>query len=128
MWDNYNLLPSIRARHISLNERRSIQTSWTWTNTLNYSASFAGKHTIKILAGTEAIDNYSRESDVSRSGFFSDDPDYTILSNGTYGLTNNGFATRSALFSLLSRIDYSFEDKYFLTGTLRRDGSSVFGP
>jgi TonB-linked SusC/RagA family outer membrane protein len=112
----------------SSNERRAFQTSWTWTNTLNYSASFANKHTIKILAGTEAIDNYSREVDASRSGFFSDNPDYTILSNGTYGISNNGFATQSALFSLLSRLDYSYNDKYFLTGTLRRDGSSVFGP
>src|SRR6185295_9931605 len=63
-----------------------------------------------------------------RSGFFSDDPNYMILPNGTYGAINNGFATQSALFSLFSRLDYSYNDKYFLTGTLRRDGSSVFGP
>jgi hypothetical protein len=61
-------------------------------------------------------------------GYVTDDPNYTILSNGTYGALSSGFATRSSLFSLIGRLDYSFMDKYFLTGTLRRSGSSVFGP
>ena len=127
-WGSYQPpFPDIGPNNSST-EQAAFQTSWTWTNTLNYSASFANKHTIKMLAGSEAIGNYNREVDASRSGFFSDDPNYTILSNGTYGIINNGFATQSALFSLFSRLDYSYNDKYFLTGTLRRDGSSVFGP
>jgi len=40
--------------------------------------------------------------------------------------TNSGFPYQSALFSLFGRVDYNYADKYLLSGTIRRDGSSVF--
>ena len=36
-------------------ENTGYSSSWTWTNTLNYSKVFAKKHSLKILAGTENI-------------------------------------------------------------------------
>jgi len=112
----------------SSSERAGFQTSGTWTNTVNFSVVFAKNNHVKMLMGSEAIDNYNREVDAGRSGFFLNDPNYAVLSNGAYGITNNSFAARSALFSLFGQLNYSYKEKYFFTATLRRDGSSVFGP
>jgi TonB-linked SusC/RagA family outer membrane protein len=109
-------------------EHAAFQTSWTWTNTINFSGKISNDQSIKILAGSEAISNYSRGVAAARFGYFTDDPNYMVLSNGTYGPDNSSIAVRSSLFSLIGRLDYSLMDKYFLTGTLRGDGSSVFGP
>jgi TonB-linked SusC/RagA family outer membrane protein len=110
----------------SLIETAGFRNSWTWTNTLNFSRIFAKKNSVKVLIGTEAINNYNREIRAGRSNFFSNNPVYRLLSNGTNQQVNTGFAGHSSLFSCLSRIDYSFDEKYLFTATLRRDGSSVF--
>ena len=39
-----------------------------------------------------------------------------------------GYWTPRSLVSQFLRADYNFRDKYYLSGTVRRDGSSVFGP
>src|SRR3546814_4659949 len=58
--------------------------------------------------------------------YFSFDPDCTNLGSGS-GTRNNGSGRyEDALFSLIGRVDYSFNDKYLLSGTIRRDGSSRF--
>ena len=123
---NYGSFDPLNGGYNSLNETAGFRNSWTWTNTLNFSRIFAKKNSVKVLIGTEAISNYNREISAGRSNFFSNNPAYRLLSNGTDLQTNAGFAGHSALFSYLSRIDYSFDEKYFFAATLRRDGSSVF--
>jgi hypothetical protein len=86
----------------------------------------ASKNKIKVLVGTESISKYNRGFGSSRSNFFSNGPNYRILNNGVSGIINYGFAGHSAIFSYLSRLEYSFDEKYYFTATLRRDGSSVF--
>ena len=122
-------------------ESSAFSSSWTWTNTLNYTNIFASKHRINALIGSEAISNYARGSSGSRGSYFitnlSDltvDPNLWTLNFGTpTGQSNsntlvNGLQSpyESTLFSLFSRVDYAFDDKYLVSGTLRRDGSSVF--
>jgi len=112
-----------------LSESSGYRRSWTWTNTLNFSKTFLNDHTIKVLAGTEAISNYNRETGGGTFGFFTNDPNYRFLNNGSPSTqTNYSFAGASTLSSFISRINYGFKEKYFLSGTLRNDGSSVFGP
>ncbi|MEO5995831.1 MAG: SusC/RagA family TonB-linked outer membrane protein, partial [Chitinophagaceae bacterium] len=110
----------------SFNESASYSSSYTWTNTLNYSNSI-GRHTVNILAGSEAISNYGRNVGGSSMSYFSMDPNYLNLLNGTSNITNTSGASKSALYSLFSRLDYSYDSKYLLGVTVRRDGSSVFG-
>lgn len=110
----------------SYNESAAYNGSSMWTNTLTFSR-VAGKHNFKILAGTEAIKNYGRGVGGSANRFFSTNPDYLILNNGTSGVTNYSRIYRNTLFSLLSRVDYTYNDKYLVAVTVRRDGSSVFG-
>ncbi len=104
----------------------SYSSSYTWTNTLTYS-NLIGKNNIKILVGSEAIQGGGRSLSGSAGTFFSMDPNYLVLGNGTTNIANGSGISANALFSLFSRLDYSYADKYLLGATVRRDGSSVFG-
>ncbi len=113
----------------SFNENAGFNRSWTWTNTLTFNKIFNEAHSVKVLVGTEAIKNYGRGVGGQRQNFFLDDPNYRILSNGSpVGQTNYSYANQSALYSVLGRLDYGYRDKYLVSATFRRDGSSVFGP
>ena len=109
----------------SYNESSSYSNRIMWTNTLNYNKLF-GKHQVKLLIGSESIENSGRSVGGSRQGYFSTDPDYRTLSTGTSNITNFSTFYEDALFSLFSRLDYAYDDKYLLGATLRRDGSSRF--
>lgn len=129
---NYNFFPNQyheREQHNSVNrfeENAAYNSSYIWTNTLTYNKRF-GDHSLKVLAGTEYINNYGRAVGGSSSGLFSVDPDYWVLNNGTSNVTNFSNAYANALYSLFGRLDYSFDNRYLLSATLRRDGSSRFG-
>ena len=112
----------------SFSENAGFNRGWTWTNTLAFNKVFHHDHSVKILGGVEAIDNYGRGVGGGRNGFFLDDPNYRVLSNGSSGTTNYSYAGGSALYSILSRADYGYKDKYLVSATFRHDGSSVFGP
>lgn len=98
-----------------------------WTNTLNYKKRL-DKHFVNALVGTEAISMNSRNQTSGRQGFYSEDYSFLVLSNGTTNVTNTSAAAKETFFSMFGRVDYSFDDKYLLGLTLRRDGSSRFGP
>lgn len=110
----------------SMNENSQYNSSSIWTNTLTYNNVF-GQHNVKALVGTEAIRNYGRALGGGAQNFFSTNFDYLILSNGTSNITNYSRAYETALFSVFSRLDYSYNDRYLLGVTVRRDGSSRFG-
>ena len=123
------LTPMQSAHRISLTEGSGYTRKWSWQNTIVFNKSFHEDHSVKLLIGTEYISSYGRSLSASRVNFFSDDPNYSYLSNGgVVGQNNSSQAYNSALYSIFSRLDYAYKDKYLLMGTLRRDGSSVFGP
>ncbi len=99
--------------------------SWTWTNTVSYHQQF-GDHDIKFMAGTEAYRLYYENMGAATQNYFSFDPDYTTLSTGSGLQTNYGGRSKESLTSEFGRLDYAFKDKYLLSATLRRDGSSKF--
>lgn len=110
----------------SLSENSNYDNSWTWTNTLTYTNTF-DKHSLKVLAGSEAINSNGRGIGGAAANFFSTRPAYLLLSNGTSNITNSGYAYDISLYSLFSRLDYSYNDRYIMSATVRRDGSSQFG-
>jgi len=93
-------------------------------NTLNYTKSF-GKHSLEVLLGQ----TYQENSTVIRTGHSENlpIPYYPVLSNGV-NQSSGGLELNSALASYFGRVNYNFNDKYLLTGTVRRDGSSRFAP
>ena len=102
---------------------------WTWTNTLTYNAQF-GDHSILAVAGYEANKlGYGRGVWAQGAGYFTEDA-FSFRTVGTAENLQSGdswFNTPRTLVSQFLRADYNFRSKYYLSGTVRRDGSSVFG-
>jgi len=115
-----------------LTEEAWYYMNWTWTNTLNFQKVF-GDHDIKLIGGTEAIKGNSRGTRAFGQNFDFETPDFISLNTATAGSLSDRTITtynlgRNSLYSLFTRLDYSYKGKYLLTGTFRRDGSSRFGP
>ncbi len=112
----------------SFNEGVNDYNDYTFTNTLTWDKTI-GVHTLKVLAGSEAILSQYRNVGGSRSNYFTDDKNFWTLRGGAAtGQNNYSDAGNSSLFSLFARADATLYDKYILSGTVRRDGSSRFGP
>lgn len=112
-----------------INEFFGLNKEWTWTNTLNYKATFNEDHSLAILAGTEAIQNRNRQIRGKGNGFFTMSTlDYLYLDAASTGRVSEGGGSVGSLFSIFGKVDYSFKDRYILSATVRRDGSSNFGP
>jgi TonB-linked SusC/RagA family outer membrane protein len=122
----YNdILSQNRASNLSTQNRFS--TDWVWTNTLNYVKDF-GLHTIDVLAGVEAVNAYTEGFSASRVGFPYGDPNFQYLDGGDGSdQRNSGDALEWSLFSYFGKINYDFDQRYLLSFTLRRDGSSRLG-
>ena len=97
---------------------------WVVENTLTYSNLFADKHQVTGLLGyTTQAHTYEHMRGEAR-GFPNDK--ITTLNAGTmYSLTSD--ESKYAMISYLGRINYSYDNRYLLTATLRSDGSSRFG-
>ena len=109
-----------------LNADSNYSLQWNWTNTINYNATFASVHKLNVVLGTEAIENKYQSLNASRSQYFLEDPNYMQLNSGEINKDNSGEAYEWSLFSQFGRINYDIMGKYFLEGTVRRDGSSRF--
>src|SRR5699024_1875459 len=115
--------------HTSFNQFNASSSegyNYTWTNTLTYDQSFKDLHNVKVTLATEAYRNEGENVGGGTQDFFSFDPNFTNLSTGSGTKTNYSSEWEETLFSLISRVDYNFDDRYLLSGTLRRDGSSKF--
>ena len=103
--------------------------SYNWTNTVAYKQEI-GKHNINAIAGIEAVaTDYFRQLSGSGLNPFTLSFNFTTLTNtdpNGRNLNSGGNPFRK-LYSQFAKVDYSFNDKYLFSGTIRRDGSSVFG-
>ena len=110
------------------NEGSSTFRRWTWTNQVSYKHIFNQVHNVAALAGIEAVDSWGRNVFAKRLNYFVDNPDFRSLNTGAGVQTNGGSPySRRSLYSQFAKADYAYKDKYLLSGTIRRDGSSVFG-
>ena len=123
-------IEAVEARNAnSLTVSNSFDRAVTWYNTLNY-AKKLGDHDFNVLVGTESVSTYGFGFNAARSNFAFDDLSYRYLNNGfPAGLSNGGAgATITALFSQFGKVNYAYKDFLLADFTLRRDGSSRFGP
>lgn len=101
--------------------------NWVFTNTAQYKKTF-GNHSLDVLLGEEAIsDGNGRGINASGLDPFSTDPDYITLSTVSNRVVDSYHNTHWTYYSWFGRVHYGLMDKYYLTGVLRRDGSSRFG-
>jgi TonB-linked SusC/RagA family outer membrane protein len=109
-----------------MNADSNYSLQWNWTNTINYGAVFNEIHRFNVIVGTEAIQNTWQSLNASRSVYFSQTPDYMQLDSGESNKDNSGTGSAWSLFSVFGRVNYDLMGRYFLEGTVRRDGSSRF--
>ena len=124
-WENSE---PVRVRGLNQNENRG--TDWTFTNTLNYSWT-TQSHNLAVLVGQEANQSTGRFMSGSISGLINEDPasryiDDKLGSASTKNITSSG--TYDRLLSLFAKADYNYQQRYYVSATLRRDGSSKFAP
>lgn len=95
-------------------------SGWKTENTLLYDNSF-GKHNIGALISTTADREYMRTLDATGTNFSAEEPFLQYLD---YAATKNVFdrlAHKDANVSFISRIAYSYDDRYFFTASWRKD-------
>lgn len=101
-------------------------TSGVWENTLTYTRRF-GKNDITALIGASAEKYNTLSYSMTATNF----PDDDILNDFGSGATRGALSetyTANALLSQFARAHYKYNDRYIISGTVRRDGSSRFGP
>lgn len=100
-----------------------VGTTQTWINTLEYNFE-QGDHALKVLAGHEQVSYQFQFIGGARTDFENEDPAFTYLSAGAGEQTNVGGGTEWALRSYFGRADYTFRNRYIVSGTLRFDETS----
>lgn len=93
--------------------------------TLNYNNSFGGKHNLNAILGF----NYRSEVYTSTTAESQGFPSYqfTQVSSGSTPITTGGSYTTFRTAGYFLKADYNYDSKYYLSGTVRYDGSSRFG-
>ncbi len=99
--------------------------SWTAEALLNYAKTFAGGHHVEALAGYSAQKFEQVSNSVSGTNFPSDDVEWISAATAISDGASN--TTAYSLLSTIGRLNYSYKGRYLLSGSIRRDGASVFG-
>lgn len=113
----------------NLDENYGDAMTFTFTNTLNYIKTLNRRHTINALLGTENISTRTHGVGGSRQNFDNTTGPFRYLDYGSDANKNSsGSATEWSLVSFFASANYALDGKYFVSGTIRADGSSRFGP
>lgn len=112
----------------NMQQRDGIQTYGTVENTLTYQLQ-KGKHKVDFLAGTSYNsktyeDIYATAKGTQDLGQFIN---FAYITNPTDKAVFS-YNDEANLLSYFGRINYNYNDRYLVTGNIRRDGSSKFGP
>lgn len=109
----------------SVTEMNTTSTKMVSSTTANYTKTFADKHDFSFLAGFEAEQNVTDYLRASGSDFATSALK-TVATAGT--LDANAYSWGNSMMSVLSKAEYDYDGKYFVSGSFRRDGSSQLGP
>lgn len=99
--------------------------TYLWDNYFLFDHTFAEKHRVGLMAGMSAQWNTNDYLNAQKNVFMFDN--VHEMDNGEEMYAIGGNQTEWALLSYMARVNYSYEDRYLLTATIRRDGSSRFG-
>ena len=99
--------------------------TYLWDNYFLFDHTFAEKHRVGLMAGMSAQWNTNDYLNAQKNVFMFDS--VHEMDNGEEMYAIGGNETEWALLSYMARVNYSYEDRYLLTATIRRDGSSRFG-
>ncbi len=127
----YYMTDANKSTRTSATSESDRGTVWQLENTLTYDKTF-GNHTINVVLGQSAFRNTGWT--LGAQVYNLSDLTKPYMSNAT-GLAENGDRNGwggpnnpSKRASLFARVSYNYAERYMLQATVRRDGSSKFGP
>lgn len=98
---------------------------YVFSNYLTWINEFGSAHDLNLVVGTEFNDVNRIFTSVTGTEFPSDD--FQTVASAAEITAGNGTNTRYNFLSYFARATYIYNDKYFIKGSIRRDGSSRFG-
>ena len=106
------------------NRRFSYEGYLTWGHV------YDGRHDVSAMIGASLLQRSSLSLSASRNDLKIDDEDHAYISMATNSSASasGGPGNPSAIVSFFGRVNYAYDNRYMLTATVRRDGSSRFGP
>ena len=135
----YRLSGNNQAEHTSASVYKAQNNQWQVENTLTYDKTF-GKHSIAVVLGQSALKEKGDDLSAWRWNIVNIDKPYFNYTTPVmewnddhtdvqvpYGV-GGGVWTEHHLASYFGRLSYNYDERYMFQGTIRRDGSSRFGP
>lgn len=98
---------------------------WVWRNYVTYNRSF-NDHGLTAMVGYEAQKGQYDNFTAYKLGMPNDLP--SMRQGDISNIANTGVKGWNSLISSFARAIYNYDDRYLVTATIRRDGSSRFGP
>lgn len=99
---------------------------WNWTNTANYMTTIAQKHNLNAMVGFTAERFAEYKLKGSRDDVPNNSDNLQEVGAGTQNQKSEGSTVYSTLVSYLGRVMYNYDSRYYLTASMRVDGSSKF--
>ena len=99
---------------------------WMQKDYLTYNQTFNEKHDVTAMVGFEVSKGSWNGTQFIKNNFTSDNI-HIMGSDGDF-VSNTGWSDANSSASVFARVNYGFDNRYLLTATVRRDGSSKFGP
>lgn len=125
----YSLSTNTNNATSNVTQSSTKSLGWIFENTLQYKFDVKEMHHFDVLVGTSAKKNTSEEMKGKGFKLNFDDFDHAYLSNATDKTANTVSGSRYdySIQSYFGRLLYDYDNKYLLSATVRRDGSSNFG-
>jgi TonB-linked SusC/RagA family outer membrane protein len=117
--DLFSFAANIKGR---VSQARNITTTLNAVQSLNFVKDF-GNHNLGVNLITEAYTFEQDDLSASATGFL---PNVEVLDGATLPENTNGNTVSERLNSYLARVSYNYNQKYYLEGSFRRDGSTRF--
>ncbi len=115
--------PTARGTKVDNGSR---EFAYDWINSARYEFNVGEKHNFGVLLFQEFQKDQFSSYSLSKKGFANGN--LSTQDNGAANTgTNSTTAADWAISSLAANLEYNFNKRYYLTGSLRRDGSSRFG-
>jgi TonB-linked SusC/RagA family outer membrane protein len=110
------------------NKNMNLYSRWNFENVLTYDKTIDTHH-FTLMAGTTAFKDMFENLAGEKSDVIFDDFEHSFIDNATNpeSATVSGGYSEHTVASLFGRLNYDLMDRYMLTATIRRDGSSRFG-
>ena len=127
---NQNFTPRSIVNHYngfgSAGQQYNSSLNWANENQLTYADQISDDHNIKATGFFSQESSRNEGFDANNQLLFSEVLSYNKLNLNDTMQTVGSYANRQTLMSLGARFDYNYKNKYYVTASFRRDGSSKF--